>query len=615
MATAQMDTVIRHLRRVVLLQEGADRTDGELLASFIDVKDEVAFEALMRRHGPMVLAVCRRVVCNLHDAEDAFQATFLVLARKASSIKPRGMVANWLHGVAFRTAMKARTMTAKRHAREKQTKDTPEPAATEQNQWHDVQALLDQELNGLPENYRLPILLCDLEGKTIKDATHQLGWPQGTLAGRLARGRKLLAKRLANRGVVLSAGSLAAIVSQNVASAGVPTSLMVSTVKAATLIAAGQSTVAGVVSAKVAALMEGVLKVMLLTKLKIATAVVLLGITLLGAGLAGLKCLAQAPGPAKVEQTEPGKDKKADKPKTKAWKERVALPPQPDQVLGVAYSAEMVAVHSNDGGVKLWDAATGKERHSAVHRHNGKIGWLAFSPDGRYLYSSSQGDDRLTILIMDTATGLSKDEVEAVGNDVLMVFAGKGEVWAHGDGNFVKLRKNLFQGNFVVELTTLKGHQDQVRAAAFSMDDKTVVTGADDKTVRLWDVETGKEKATFAGHAEPVVFVASGPAGKILASVSTDGVFKLWDATAKKEIRTPKDQKAVRCAAFSPDGKLVAVGGDGGIVMVLDAATGEERARLRGHKDSVRALAFSPDSRTIISGSQDKTAKLWQLED
>src|ERR1700730_10850243 len=119
MATAQMNTVIRHLRRAVLLQDGAARTDGELLESFINQKDEAAFEALLRRHGPMVLAVCRRVVRNHHDAEDAFQATFLVLARKASSIRPRGMVANWLHGVAYRTAMKAKTMTAKRRVREK----------------------------------------------------------------------------------------------------------------------------------------------------------------------------------------------------------------------------------------------------------------------------------------------------------------------------------------------------------------------------------------------------------------------------------------------------------------------------------------------------------------
>jgi RNA polymerase sigma-70 factor (ECF subfamily) len=177
--------------------------------------------------------------------------------------------------------MKAKTMTAKRRGREKQVTEMPEPEVGQQGQWRDLQPLLDQELNGLPENYRLPILLCDLEGQAIKEATQQLGWPQGTLAGRLARGRKLLAKRLANRGLVLSAASLVAVVSQNTVSAGVPTSVMNSTGKAATLIAAGQATVAGVVPAKVAALTEGVLKAMLVSKLKIATAMLLLTVGVL----------------------------------------------------------------------------------------------------------------------------------------------------------------------------------------------------------------------------------------------------------------------------------------------------------------------------------------------
>jgi RNA polymerase sigma factor (sigma-70 family) len=283
MATAQMDMVIQHLRRAVLRQDGASRTDGQLLGSFIDHKDQAAFEALLRRHGPMVFGVCRRVVGNHHDAEDAFQATCLVLARKASSVRPRERVANWLHGVALRTAMKAKAMTAKRRRREPQVTEMPEPEAAQENQWRDLQALLDQELNGLPENYRLPILLCDLEGKTIKEATQQLGWPQGTLASRLARGRKLLAKRLSNRGIVLSAGSLAAIVSRNAASADVPTSLMISTVKAASLIGAGQAMVAGVVPAKVAILTEGALKAMLLSKVKTATVGLLLVALLIGA--------------------------------------------------------------------------------------------------------------------------------------------------------------------------------------------------------------------------------------------------------------------------------------------------------------------------------------------
>jgi RNA polymerase sigma-70 factor (ECF subfamily) len=233
----------------------------------------------------MIFGVCRRLLHNHHDAEDAFQATFLVLARKASSVRPRERVANWLHGVALRTAMRAKAMTAKRRGREKQVAVMPEPAVVQQDQWLDLQPLLDQELNGLPENYRLPILLCDLEGRTIKEAAQQLGWPQGTLAGRLARGRKLLAKRLARRGVVLSAGSLVVVLSQNVASAGVPTSLIGSTVKAVTMIAAGQATVAGLVPAQVAVLMEGVMKSMMLTKLSKAVAgLVVLGVLVFGGG-------------------------------------------------------------------------------------------------------------------------------------------------------------------------------------------------------------------------------------------------------------------------------------------------------------------------------------------
>jgi RNA polymerase sigma factor (sigma-70 family) len=286
-----MDTVVRHLRRAVVRQDGAGRTDRQLLGSFLDYQDEAAFEALVRRHGSMVFGVCRRVVGNHHDAEDAFQATFLVLARKASSVQPRDRVANWLHGVALRTALKAKALTAKRRGREKQVPVMPEPEATPPGPWCDLLPLLDQELNGLPETYRLPILLCDLEGQTIREAAHQLGWPQGTLAGRLARARKMLAKRLANRGVELAGGVLAAVVSQNAASAAVPAALLRSTVQAAIQIAAGQAAGAGVVPAQVTILMEGVIKSMLLTKLTQAALAGLVVLCLCGLGMGGYQAL------------------------------------------------------------------------------------------------------------------------------------------------------------------------------------------------------------------------------------------------------------------------------------------------------------------------------------
>jgi RNA polymerase sigma factor (sigma-70 family) len=263
-----MNGVIKHLRRAALLPDGAGHSDGQLLIWFIERGDEAAFEALVRRHGPMVMSVCRRLLGHHQDAEDAFQATFLVLARKAASIVPPEKVANWLHGVAYHTAWKAKARRAKRLARERQVVVLPEREAPPQEFCQGLRLLLDQELTRLPEKYRLPILLCDLEGKPIKEAAHSLGWPQGTLAGRLARGRTLLAKRLARRGIVLSVGALVAGLSENAAPASVSTCLVSSTVKAATLCAAGQAIVAGLIPAKVAALTEGIVVTMVLNKVK-----------------------------------------------------------------------------------------------------------------------------------------------------------------------------------------------------------------------------------------------------------------------------------------------------------------------------------------------------------
>src|SRR5262249_27883019 len=251
MATSHTSKLIQHLRRAVLLRDGAGMTDGQLLGCFLSQQDDTAFAALVRRHGPMVWGVCRRVLRNYHDAEDAFQATFLVLVRKAAAVDPREMVANWLYGVARQTALKARSVAARRKERERQVVEMPEMAAEGQEVWHDLQRLLDQELSRLPGKYRVPIVLCDLEGQTRKEAARQLGWPEGTVAGRLATARKMLARRLARHGLAVCGASLAAVLAQNAASAPAPVSVVVSTIKAAGVFAAGQAAAMGIIPAHV----------------------------------------------------------------------------------------------------------------------------------------------------------------------------------------------------------------------------------------------------------------------------------------------------------------------------------------------------------------------------
>jgi RNA polymerase sigma factor (sigma-70 family) len=294
MATGQMNTILQHLRGSALLRQGSGLTDGQLLADYLQRREESALVALVHRHAAMVWNVCRRILGNHHDAEDAFQATFLVFVRKAAAIGQTELLANWLYGVARQTALNARRTAARRKERERQVAAMSEPAAVEQDQWRDLQPLLDQELGLLPDRYRAVVVLCDLEGKTRKDAAEQLGVPEGTLNSRLARARALLAKRLARHGVVLSAGALAALLSQNALSAPLPASLLGATVKAVTAVAAGNTAAATLVSAQVATLAEGVLKIMLLGKFKTVALRLLVGLLLLA--LAPLAYQA-APGP------------------------------------------------------------------------------------------------------------------------------------------------------------------------------------------------------------------------------------------------------------------------------------------------------------------------------
>jgi RNA polymerase sigma factor (sigma-70 family) len=276
----------------LLLQAAAGdaegKTDGQLLEQFLARRDEAAFAALVRRHGPMVLGVCRRILDNAADADDAFQAAFLVLVRRAVSLTGRRVLGDWLHGVARRTALKARSAAARRRAKEQAMARPEAQGADARDDWL---PLLDEELARLAEKYRLPIVLCDLEGRTRREAAERLGWPEGTVAGRLARGRALLAKRLARHGLAPAAGALGAALSQKAAPACVPPALLASTVRAASLLAVGQA-VPGVIPAQVAGLTEGVVRSMILSNLRTVAVAALVGVL----GAAAITCAVLAGG-------------------------------------------------------------------------------------------------------------------------------------------------------------------------------------------------------------------------------------------------------------------------------------------------------------------------------
>jgi RNA polymerase sigma factor (sigma-70 family) len=239
--------------RVGLLAGTDGQDDRQLLEQFVKAHDGAAFEVLVRRHGPMVLGVCRRILGNAADAEDAFQATFLVLVRKASSLSKPELLANWLYGVAFRTAQKAKAQICRRTLQERQamTRTQVEPEADEG--LGPELKMLDEELQQLPAKYRIPLVLCYLEGLTNEEAARRLGWPPGSMSYRLARGRELLRERLSQRQrAVLPAPLFGLMLVRATAPEKVPSSLVQATVKAAL----GGTEGAGAISTKVAALVE-----------------------------------------------------------------------------------------------------------------------------------------------------------------------------------------------------------------------------------------------------------------------------------------------------------------------------------------------------------------------
>jgi RNA polymerase sigma factor (sigma-70 family) len=622
MAKAATSQVLQLIRRVVEDQRVRHLSDQDLLRRFTGDRDEAAFHALLSRHGPMVLDVCRSVLRHEADAEDAFQATFLVLAKKAGSICKLGSAGSWLHGVAYRTARKARLQSATRRKNEART---PPRGASEPDDftWREVREVLHEELAGLSERYRVPLLVCYLEGRTQDEAAAQLGVAISTLKERLERGRSLLRARLVRRGLRPAALVLAAAWPEATVRACLPVGLVSPTISAACLLAAGQETTS-TMSAQVVALTEGVLKAMFLTKVKITTPLFLCAILLaLGATqhiLLPVRALEPAGQGVAVIPDSPKPPKNPDGGDASP---RDAGPPSvlvehKSPVTSLAWSAEghFLAAGTEDGTVHVTEAATGKDRSFATQ--DSAVTAIALSPDGKALEIFNK---LLRESTWEAATGkqwgghFQSDADDAVDHLAFL----PGGKWAVGVrvGGFSK-RQFVMSGPAEGLSRGSAAHGDPCCAAVAP--DGTVMAYYDRDSGRLVLLQSGPADKNEFGEASdldigPARCIALAPGGKLLAVGGEKGVW-LWDLPegTKRQALSGPVQPAARLA-FSANGKaLAALSAGGKSVLAWDLTRNVARCRVNHERGAVGALALSPDGRMLATTVKDgKAVFTWKL--
>ncbi len=536
-------------------------TDGELLARFLDGRDEEAFAALVGRHAPMVLGTCRRVLGNRADADDAFQAAFVVLVRRGRSLTDRASVGGFLHGVAYHTALKARAMAAKRRVREAAARP-PEPPPDHS----EVLAALDAELAALPEHYRGPVVLCELEGRTRREAAVALGVPEGTISSRLATAHRLLGKRLRARGF---AGAAPAVLLAGAAAA--PGRLTAAAVRAA----------ADGPSPTVSVLVSEVLKMMLLHRLRVG------GVALAAAVVFGAVAVGAAP---RQEAADPQEVPRRGQPPAAAA--RPALPPQPLLFTGHTGSPSRVAVtpdgkhlvtasgNNGDRTIRVWDYKTGKElRRLALATPYPMTdepvseGW---EPDQWISLAVSPGGSRV-------ATGS---------------LGGLAVVWDFARGKEIR---RLAVGA-------------RVAAIGFSPDGEQVLTATREGRLALWDAAAGEKTADWPAHGAPIRAAAFLPGGKRAVSAGYDKQARVWDVATREELfRCEGHASWVEALAVSRGGKWFLTGSDG--VRKWDAATGKLLAHMTAPgMGGVTGLALSPDESRAVAASYDGAVRVFGMQ-
>jgi RNA polymerase sigma factor (sigma-70 family) len=658
MAATNPSPVAALIRQLASRHASADTEDGELLRRFAATGDANAFELLLWRHERMVMGVCRRVLRNAHDAEDAFQATFLVLARKARSIAARRAVTTWLYAVAYRVALNALKERTRRLARVGSLPDGTEPIAPTQPGQPDLGGLLDEAVNDLPTRYRGAVVLCLLEGRSHAEAARVLRCPAGTVASRLARAKARLRAWLGRHGVRGPAGALAA----GLAAAGAPSasarSVISITLQAARAVLAGAPCPAAV-SPRVLALARGAVDTMFRTRLLQFLAVVLAAVVVWGAG----RCLTgrDAPAaemPAGPQAPDPGK---AEPPEKKAERTDALGDPLPAGAVARLGSLRLYhdgsvrrvvlspdgkwVVASDQTGNRIWDARTGKEL--PLPRHLLDV-WDA---------KTKSITNTPILATADRLVAVKKEKDNIILWDVLAdkevaklpLVDGAGEEFELSpDGKTLACSSSRVKPDaryklaFIDVAKATVGHSVDLaegksvcssatgllsRGLAFSADGSTLavhywgswVKGDWVKgySVEVWDAKTNTVRYSCEGGEH----VSLSPDGGILAGISrTQKQVRLWDVRAKKELEPlPLDPAPLKRfstpnhpVAFSPDGKFLAVTGEAE-VGVYDLAKRKLVQRLKGSEGELYDVVFSQDGTRLAAGD-GRAVALWDLK-